>query len=363
MGFSGTTGKIKSNRANVAEGKNAASSFSPPPAFPGFPAHDATRFRKKVTAWFEKNARDLPWRRTGDPYAILVSEMMCQQTQVGTVLPYFERWMRRFPDCGSLAAATEHDVLSLWQGLGYYSRARNLHHAAKAVLALPGGAFPRDLAAIRALPGVGRYTAGAVAAFAFDEPAALVDANIARVLARLFAIREPIDSTAGLARVWEHSERLQPPRRGRAFNAGLMEIGALICAPRAPQCGVCPVAEFCAAAAAGLQEQLPSKKPRRRTARLAEPCALITRHGAVLLEQQRGSRWRGLWKLPAMDRIPETPPALVIEYPFTHHKVTLSVYRRRPPRSPGPGREWHAIAGLADVPLAAAHRRALVRLL
>lgn len=315
--------------------------------------------------WFGENARDLPWRRTADPYAILVSEVMCQQTQVGTVMPYFERWMRRFPDCRALAAATEHDVLSVWQGLGYYSRARNLHRAAKAVLEAPGGEFPRELEGIRALPGVGRYTAGAIAAFAYDEPVALVDANIARVLARVFAVREPIDSAPGLAQVWAHAGRLQPARRdgGRAFNAGLMEIGALICSPRAPRCGVCPVAEFCAAAAAGLQEELPVKKPRRRTVRLAEPCALITRAGKVLLEHQNGSRWRGLWKLPAMDRIPAKPPELVIEYPFTHHKVTLSIYRQKAPRSPGADRQWHAIARLAEVPLAAAHRRALERML
>ena len=316
-----------------------------------------------MTEWFARNARDLPWRRTADPYAILVSEVMCQQTQVGTVMPYFERWMRRFPDCHALAAAAEHEVLSVWQGLGYYSRARNLHRAAKAVAELPGGEFPRDLEGIRALPGVGRYTAGAVAAFAYDQPAALVDANIARVLARMFAVRAPVDSAAGLAQVWGHAGRLQPARNGRAFNAGLMEIGALVCTPRAPRCGECPVAEFCEAAAAGLQEVLPVKMPRPRTTRLAEPCALITRRGEVLLEQQSGTRWRGLWKLPAVRRIPAAPPVLVIEYPFTHHKVTLAVYRQRPPRNPGAGRQWHALAKLGEVPLAAAHRRALERLL
>ncbi len=288
---------------------------------------------------------------------------MCQQTQVATVLPYFERWMRRFPDCTALAAASEHEVMSLWQGLGYYSRARNLHRAAQAVLELPGGEFPRELAGIRALPGVGRYTAGAVAAFAYDKPAALVDANVARILARVFAVREPVDSGAGLARIWEYAQRLQPARNGRAFNAGLMELGALICTPRAPRCGVCPVVELCTAAAAGLQEALPAKKPRPRIERLVERCALIARGGEVLLEHQRGPRWRGLWKLPALARIPAAPPDLVIEYPFTHHKVTLSVYRRGPAGKGQGGCEWHAIAGLAEVPLAAAHRRALERLL
>ena len=348
--FSVTTSGSKPKRGKIAEAKNA---------LPGFSSAEAARFRRRVTAWFARNARDLPWRRTADPYAVLVSEVMCQQTQVSTVMPYFERWMRRFPDFQTLAAASEHDVMALWQGLGYYSRARNLHRAAKAVAGLPGGEFPRDIEAIRALPGVGRYTAGAVAAFAYDEPAALVDANIARVLARVFAIREPIDGGAGLAQAWAHAERLQPQKRGRAFNAGLMEIGALICVPRSPRCGACPVVDFCAGAAAGLHEELPAKKPRRCTAKLDERCALITREGNVLLEHQRGPRWRGLWKLPPVERIPGRQPEFVIEYSFTHHRVTLSVYRQRAPRSVRAGREWHAIAGLAAVPLAAAHRRAL----
>ncbi len=319
------------------------------------------KFRLRVTAWFASHARDLPWRRTEDPYAILVSEIMCQQTQVGTVLPYFERWMRRFPDCARLAAATEHEVMGLWQGLGYYSRARNLHRAAKAVAA--AGVFPRALEEIRALPGVGRYTAGAIAAFAYDQAAPLVDANVARLLARVFAVMEPVDSTAGLARVWEHAGRLQPAKHGRAFNAGMMEIGALICTQRNPKCGQCPVAEFCAARAMGIQEDLPAKKSRQKLVRLAEPCALIIRRDEVLLEHQSGRRWNGLWKLPSLDSIPERPPELVIEYPFTHHKVTLSVYRTRAPKTVKPGCAWHPRGSLAQVPLAAAHRRALERLL
>jgi len=285
---------------------------------------------------------------------------MCQQTQVATVLPYYARWMGRFPDCATLAAATEREVMSLWQGLGYYSRARNLHGAAKAVA--EAGEFPRTIAGIRALPGVGRYTAGAIAAFAFDEATALVDANIARVLARVFAIREAIDGV-GLAHVWEMAEALQPARKGRVFNAGLMEIGALICTPRAPRCGECPVTEFCAARELGAPEDFPVKKARRKMVKVAERCALIMRAGEVLLEHQSGARWRGLWKLPALTRIPASAPEVVIEYPFTHHKVTLSVYRQRAGRGMREGCEWHAIAALAEVPLAAGHRRALEGLL
>jgi A/G-specific adenine glycosylase len=339
LGLSGTIAKSTTEWGREAEGK----------------------FRRRVTAWFARNGRDLPWRRTEDPYAILVSEMMCQQTQVGTVLPYFERWMRRFPDCASLAAATEHEVMGLWQGLGYYSRARNLHRAAKAVEA--AGGFPRELEEIRALPGVGRYTAGAVAAFAYDAVVPLVDANVGRVLARVFAVLEPIDAGKGLVRVWECAQRLQPARHGRTFNAGLMEIGALICTARNPKCGECPIAEFCSARAMGAQEDLPAKKARQKLVRLSEPCALITRGDTVLLEHQSGRRWKGLWKLPALEAIPERPPELVMEYPFTHHKVTLSVYRVRVPKEMREGWAWHPVGGLKDVPLAAAHRRALETLL
>ncbi len=339
------TGKSKAKRGKMAGGKNAGA------------------FRRKVTEWFGRNARDLPWRRTTDPYAILVSEMMCQQTQAGTAAPYFERWMRRFPDCGTLAAATEREVMSMWQGLGYYSRARHLHAAAKAV---GSGEFPREIEGIRALPGVGRYTAGAIAAFAYDEPVALVDGNIARVLARVFAVREPMDTAAGSARVWAEAERLQPVKvGGRAFNGGLMEIGALLCTPRAPRCGACPVAKFCAARSGGCQEELPVKtRARRRTVMVEEQCALITRKGKeVLLEHQRGRRWSGLWKLPVVEETPAHEPELEIEYRFTHHKVTLRVHRLGAPRGKKEGWEWHAIAGLKEVPLAAGHRRAIERLI
>lgn len=313
------------------------------------------KFRRRVTEWFKKNARDLPWRRTIDPYAILVSEIMCQQTQVVTVLPYFERWMRRFPGWAALAAATEHEVMGLWQGLGYYSRARNLHAAAKVVA--EAGEFPGDLEGIRRLPGVGRYTAGAVAAFAFDMPAALVDANIARVLARVFGLREAIDG-AGLGRVWEIAEELQTGK-GRAFNGGLMELGALVCTPRGPRCEVCPVADYCEARALGMEEEIPVKKARRKIEKMTERCALMVRDGSILLEHQRGKRWRGLWKLPALEAIPEEVPVAVVEYPFTHHRVTLSVYKREAPGALKEGWEWHPIQGLNEVPIAAGHRKVM----
>jgi A/G-specific adenine glycosylase len=325
--------------------------------------------RSRLISWFGKNARDLPWRRGRDPYAVLVSEMMLQQTQVATVVDYFERWMARFPDFAALAGAAESDVLHAWQGLGYYSRARNLHRAAQLVVERHGGEMPRDPEAIRALPGIGRYTAGAVAAFAFDRATPVVDGNIARVLSRLFNYRDRIDSVAGQKWLWQTATELQPEKGAGVYNEALMELGALVCLPGRPQCGVCPVRKFCAAEA---PEKLPLKKPRQKMVAIGETCAWIFKNGRVLLEQQTGSRWRGLWKLPT---IPETPevshrqgqkiqkPLIELEYPFTHHRVTLSVYAKTAPRSPGANQSWIQSTQLDAVAMTAPHRRAVRRLL
>ena len=323
---------------------------------------DPQPLRRALSVWFREAARDLPWRHTRDPYAILVSEIMLQQTQVATVIPYYERWLARFPDFASLAAAEESDVLSVWQGLGYYSRARNLRRAAKSVVDSHGGQMPCDAALIRALPGVGRYTAGAVASFAFDLPEPLVDANVARVLARLLDMHAPIDSTAGQRALWSTAGSLVPQKGARVFNSALMELGALVCTPRAPKCLLCPIRPHCAASANGTAESLPRKKPRRKQVELAEHCAWIVRKGCILLEQQTGKRWRGLWKLPALPTAPDSEPLLTLEYPFTHHRVTLSVFTQPAPSMLGENHAWHSLASLVDVPLTAPHRRAVERL-
>ena len=323
---------------------------------------NSSTFRRRLAEWFKKAARDLPWRGTSDAYAILVSELMLQQTQVVTVIPYFQRWLARFPDFAALAAAGEQEVLSLWQGLGYYSRARNLHRAARQVVAEHGGRMPRDAAMIRTLPGVGRYTAGAVASFAFDLPEPLVDANVARVLARLLDLREPIDSTAGQSVLWSAAEELVPRKGAGAFNAALMELGALVCTPRAPQCLLCPIRPHCRAYAAGTAERLPIKKARRKTVLLTEPCAFVADARRVLLEYQPGPRWRGLWKLPKLAGETAGEPLVTLEYPFTHHRVTLSVFRAAAGKSLREHEAWHAWETIEAVPLAAPHRRALERL-
>jgi A/G-specific adenine glycosylase len=317
--------------------------------------------RSNLTRWFQRHGRDLPWRRTRDPYAVMVSEFMLQQTQVATVIPYYERWLARFPTFTALAAAAESEVLHAWQGLGYYARARNLHRAAKHVAAQHGGALPRDLDAIRALPGVGRYTAGAIASFAFDLPAPIVDANVARVLARLLDLREPIDSTRGLATLWTTAEALVPKRGARTFNSALMELGALLCTPRQPQCLLCPVRTHCAAEQ---PESLPVKKARAPTIALTEDCAWIVQRGRLLLEQQTGRRWRGLWKLPALATPPRAAtPLVTLEYPFTHHRVTLRVFAGAAPRVPAAEQCWFDTAALDAAALPSPHRRAVERLL
>ena len=322
---------------------------------------NAAALRAKLARWFRASGRDLPWRRTTDPYAILVSEFMLQQTQVATVIPYFERWLARFPDFAALAAADEADVLHAWQGLGYYARARNLHRAAKHVVERHAGALPGGLDAIRALPGVGRYTAGAVASFAFDLPAPIIDANVARVLARLLDLRQPIDSTRGSATLWACAESLLPRKAARTHNSALMELGALLCTPRQPQCHRCPARSHCATPDPAA---LPMKKPRRKTVALAEDCAWIVRADRVLLEQQTRPRWRGLWKLPALAARPrDTALLLALEYPFTHHRVTLTVFAGSPPPTMGENQRWFAPDALEAAALPSPHRRAVKRLL
>jgi A/G-specific adenine glycosylase len=316
--------------------------------------------RQKLARWFQQHGRDLPWRRTHDPYAIMVSEFMLQQTQVVTVLDYYARWLVRFPNFNALAAASEADVLHVWQGLGYYARARNLHRAAKQVAAEHGGELPNDLAAIAALPGVGRYTAGAVATFAFDQATPIIDANIARVIARLIDLQEPIDTKRGSEILWQTAEDLLPAKSGRLHNSALMELGALLCTPRAPQCLICPIRENCRTKN---PESLPRKKPRPKTIALAENCAWIVNDGKLLLEQQTGSRWKGLWKLPKLDAPnPRTELLLAFDYPFTNHRVTLSVYVSCAPTAMQANQRWVPLDAIDHLALAAPHKRAIKRL-
>lgn len=309
-------------------------------------------FRSSLLQWFCDNARDLPWRKTRDPYAILVSEFMLQQTQVAAVIPFYTEWLRRFPDFASLAAASQNDVLHAWQGLGYYNRARNLHASARIVRDQHAGIFPRDIAVIRKLPGVGRYTANAVATFAFNDAVPIVEANSARVLARLFDIRAPIDPATGRERLWENARQLVPKRDTARFNSALVDLGALICLPHKPKCNICPVKKFCRAKN---PEALPIKKSKPRTKRLIERHAFVFSNRRILLEQS-SARWRGMWILPRL----ETPRCGRLlhrsTFPFTHHRITLIVYSRPAPVRFAPRQRW--FASINHIAMPSPHRRA-----
>jgi A/G-specific adenine glycosylase len=321
---------------------------------------DVRPFRSALLAWYRQYGRDLPWRRTRDPYAILVSEVMLQQTQVAAVIPYYYEWLRRFPNIAALARASENEVLHAWQGLGYYNRARHLHAAAKIVQDRHGGVFQREVDAIRELPGVGRYTANAIATFAFDRSVPIVEANTSRLISRLFSITAPIDSSAGGERLWLHAAQLVPRRNAAGFNSALLDLGALVCQPRKPKCGICPVKNFCCATN---PEILPRKKARLPLRQLTEIHAFAIRQDKILLEQSR-KRWRGMWTLPPLTiKANGTRPLHVSTFPFTHHRVTLRVYRHRPRKIDIITQRWFARAALGSIPIPSPHRRAIEQLM
>jgi A/G-specific adenine glycosylase len=253
-------------------------------------AGDTADFAPLLLAWYAREQRDLPWRRTRDPYAIWISETMLQQTQVATVIPYWTRWLHRFPTVVALAQAPLDDVLKAWQGLGYYARARNLHRAAQVIVEKHGGVFPTRLEDVLALPGVGRYTAGAVCSIAFDQDVPIVDANVIRVLCRVFGVRGDPKSTKSQAELWRLAEALIPPGQARPFNQAMMELGALVC-HQAPRCGVCPVRERCVAYQSGDPTGLPEFAPRAAFTQQTDVSALVQQR-AVTRVLMHSDRWK-----------------------------------------------------------------------
>ena len=238
----------------------------------------------------------LPWRTSADPYRIWLSEIMLQQTTVAAVVPYFERFVSQFPDVSSLAAAHVDDVLRLWEGLGYYSRARNLHKAALAIEQNHGGVFPADTESLQALPGIGRYTAGAIASFAFDQPAPIVEANTERLYARLLALTDDVRSSVSQRALWDYATKIVPKNRPGDFNQALMDIGSEICRPQKPDCERCPLRTCCAAFVLGRQNELPCRKPRTPVTAVDEICVVIRRRNRYLLRRRTdGERWAGMW--------------------------------------------------------------------
>jgi A/G-specific adenine glycosylase len=318
------------------------------------------KFRQRLLAWFRRHGRDLPWRRTRDPYAILVSEMMLQQTTVAAVLPYYERWMKRFPSVRVLAAAEESEVLALWQGLGYYRRARNLHAAAKKLDEQRDGVFPRDYDGLRDLPGIGDYTAQAVLAFAFDEPVPVLDANIIRVVARLFEIRTPVDTAKGLAKVRSKLEELLPEKGGHEFVSAIMELGALVCRAGRPDCLLCPVKQFCGAKS---PEKLPVKSPKAPVKERTEYAAWISDGKKILLQQSTARRWVGLWRLPPLTAEPPGGPVAELTYSIVRERVSLRIHRtpKRALAASDEPRKAFSLKELEHIAIPSPHRRAIAK--
>ena len=304
---------------------------------------------ERLLAWFARSARDLPWRRDRSPYRVWVSEVMLQQTQVDTVIPYYERFLERFPTVESLADAPLEEVLRIWEGLGYYARARRLHQAARQLVASNGGRLPQRFDQLEALPGVGTYTAGAVASIAFGRDVPAVDGNGRRVLSRLFGLREDITRSGTRRKLRALAADLLPGGQAGAFNEALIELGATVCTPRSPSCRLCPLSGHCRAYAEGDQESLPVRRPRRKTPHYDVTAAVTVRaDGAVLMAQRNvEDMLGGLWEFPGGkceegEGLPDCmvremeeelgvivevgAPLTVVEHAYTHFRITLHAF-------------------------------------
>ena len=285
---------------------------------------DLAGLRRRLLAWYRKNKRDLPWRRTQDPYQIWISEIMLQQTRVAAVVPYYARFLALYPDAASLARAREQDLLAAWAGLGYYSRARNLQKAARNIVEL--GEFPREYHTLRALPGIGDYTAAAVASIAFGSPHAVLDGNVARVLSRLAAESGDIKSEIVRKRLRAIADNLLDRKRPGEFNQALMELGATVCLPKAPLCERCPVRHDCEARRQGLESQLPVRGARPAADQRAKRLLVVEKAGKILFWQrpEDSSRLAQFWELPEPEHLPD---ATVIDHAGAfRHTIVNTTY-------------------------------------
>ena len=306
------------------------------------------QFPVRLLAWYQNNARSLPWRGLSDPYAIWVSEIMAQQTRIESVIPYFLNWMKRFPDISSLAAASEQQVLSAWEGLGYYSRGRNLLKAAKKVIREFNGELPRSMPELQSLPGIGRYTAAAIASIAFGIPEPVLDGNVKRVLARVFDIQTPINSPQGEKECWSIAEKLIPKQYPGDYNQAVMELGATLCSPRSPDCSRCPLSDHCRSRELGIQLQRPVMLAKASIPTFSVAAAVFQRDGRVLIARRPSKGLLGgLWEFPggkveANETLPEALAREIREelgveitvkeklgdyrHAYTHFKVRLSAF-------------------------------------
>lgn len=350
---------------------DAASAGARSPRLPARLAADLPGLQDRLLHWFARVGRDLPWRSTPDPYRVWISEVMLQQTQVERVVDYWRRFLERFPTVADLAAAPIADVLRAWEGLGYYRRARQLHAAAGTIVAEHGGRLPASSAALATLPGIGRYTAAAIASIAFGEASPIVEANSRRVLARLAAHDAPLAGPSGDGPLWEIAAAILPTTNSGAWNQALMDLGALVCTPRAPVCTECPLADHCEALATGRSATIPAAAPRRAVEQRRER-ALVLEHGGRVLVVRRGAGewWEGLWdfpRLPAADLLAETgcgPKRRLarVEYTVTHHRVTVTVSRAAAARAGRARRDrrWVAWSRLGSLAMTSPGRRIAV---
>jgi len=323
-------------------------------------------FRDALLQWFAVCGKDYPWRRTRDGYAVLVSEVMLQQTQLATVLgkSYYTRFLASFPNVAALAVAADEPLLKAWEGLGYYRRARMLRETARALIAKHGGVFPRDTLELLDLPGIGPYTANALRAFAFDLPGAVVDGNVTRVLARLMNFCEPVDTSAAQRQIAQWAELLEDKQHPRAYNSALMELGQTICRPGSPDCANCPVAQFC-------QASTPSRLPLKRLKTVitaVDEHALWLRDaaGRLLLHCEDGRRRTGMWKLPtrAAADIAHLPVVAEQHYSITRYRVHLLVHAGSADSfALALGEVWLDPAALDPLPMPPAFRKILIKLL
>ena len=342
-----------------------------------------TEIAPRLLTWYHQNKRILPWRDHPDSYAVWVSEIMLQQTRVDTVIPYFERWIAKFPAIKALAAADEQDILNLWEGLGYYSRARNLHKAAKILFAEYDAKLPEDTGALQKLPGIGRYTAAAISSMAFGHDAAALDGNIRRVYARIFNIAEPLGTTTAEKIFWRLADENLPTGKAGDYNQALMDLGAMICTPRNPSCEECPVIKLCQGYELGLQDERPVRKAKKAVPHYLHAAAVIVEGGKVLLAQRpKKGLLGGMWEFPngRVDGDPAGELVSVIEqdyqlkvqiveplgevrHAYTHFKIREVAFRcTLIQSSPKENLRWVALNKLDDYPMGKVDRMIAIRL-
>lgn len=325
------------------------------------PNHQKKLFSQKIIDWFKENGASYPWRETTNPYKIWISEVMLQQTRIATILEkkYYTNWLTTFPDIKSLAESSEQQILKQWEGLGYYSRARNLQKAAKIIMAKHKGKMPEDVELLESLPGIGKYTSRAIASFSYNNFVPIVDGNIMRVLARLNDYKENIDLPKNQNQLWKWADELLTEKNSKIYNSGLMEIGQTICVRTNPRCNACPIKKWCKAKD---PNSLPIKTVKPPAIKKEELCLFLIRNNQILLEQEKGSLRKDFWKLPSISNMDYSDWPLLYEatYPITKFKVTLRAYKPHVTWNKNSlDHKWIHLEDLVDLPIATPHRKAI----